>query len=426
MMLSSHPRWWSLLAILSVACAGQPEGSGASDETAASAEESTTQDSNETSTGSDDSTDTSDESTDTSDDSTTGDIDECVDADGDGYGEHCPLGPDCDDDNPAVWTDDACANCADADGDGWWVGCDAYPNIDGPDCDDTDACVWTEEGCAHCLDADDDGWWIGCDAYGSCGKPGPDCDDDNPEVTGEDIAELCDGVPQNCAGLIDPFPAADMCPAPGESDPSVGGWICDPPEPGVDGCKIGQCAPELHDVDLDPSNGCECEALPSSTAGTACNDAIDLGDLVDNSATVVVVSANVLPLDRDVWYRFRGVDQTDTTCDKNHIRIQFLDNPGDQYVFEVLRGSCNTPSSDAELIEYTWATDFRQTINTIWAGHCPCTAPAAPTNTNISVCSNFTAEYFVRVYRDPELEQPPTCEPYSLELSNGLYSWGSY
>jgi hypothetical protein len=391
---------------------------------------STTRTSDETTTGTHDATATAD-ATDGS--ATDDDGGVCIDADGDGYGENCPAGPDCDDDNPAVWTEEGCANCADADGDGWWTGCDAYPDMDGPDCDDADACVWTEEGCANCIDADGDGWWVGCDVFGSCGKLGPDCDDDNPEVTGDDAVELCDGIAQNCAGLIDPYPAADMCPAPGETDPTVDQWICDPPEPGVDGCTIDQCAPELHDVDLDLSNGCECEAMPISTVGTACDDPIDLGDLTDNAATVVTHSGNVLPLDRSVWYRIRGVDVADNSCDQYHVRVLFLENPGDQYAFEVRRGSCNAlPIADhvhggapAGSFDYTWATDFRATVGGILRGECPCTAPGTTQN-NLSVCSNNTAEYFVRVSRDPELEEPPTCEPYLLEFSNGLYSWGSY
>jgi hypothetical protein len=392
---------------------------------------STTRTSDETTTGTHDAT----ASADATDGSATDDDGSvCIDADGDGYGENCPAGPDCDDDNPAVWTEEGCANCADADGDSWWAGCDAYPDMDGPDCDDSDACVWTEEGCANCIDADGDGWWVGCDVFGSCGKLGPDCDDDNPEVTGDDTVELCDGIAQNCAGLIDPYPAADMCPAPGETDPTVDQWICDPPEPGVDGCTIGQCAPELHDVDQDLSNGCECEAMPISTVGTACDDPIDLGDLTDDEATVVTHSGNVLPLDRSVWYRIRGVDVADNSCDQYHVRVRFLENPGDQYAFEVRRGSCDgiptagqpNGGAPAGSIDYTWATDFRAVIQGRLSGECPCTAPAATQQTSISVCSNDTAEYFLRVSRDPELEEAPTCEPYVLEFSNGLYSWGSY
>ena len=413
----SSLRGWTLLVAVSVGCGG-PDRASADGSSTGSADETTTEADGATSSATADATRGS---------ATDDDGDACIDADGDGYGENCPAGPDCADDNPAVWTVDGCANCSDADGDGWWVGCDAYPNIDGPDCDDTDACVWTEAACAACVDADGDGWWVGCDVFGSCGKSGPDCDDDNTEVTGGDTVELCDGVAQNCAGLIDPYPAADMCPAPGQTDPTVEQWICDPPEPGVDGCRIGHCAPELHDIDQDTSNGCECEGFPASTQGLACDAAIDVGDLSDAAAVAVIVSGNVAPLDRSVWYRFRGVDSPDVGCDQYHVRVRFLENPGSQFGFEVRRGSCQaSPDTHVPIGDYTWATDLRETIGGQMRGQCPCTAQGAPRVVNISVCENDTAEYFVRVFRVPELDEAPTCEPYVLELSNGLYAWGEY
>lgn len=62
---------------------------------------------------------------------------DCIDADGDGHGENCQAGPDCDDSSFNSHT--SCDTCVDADGDGYWVGCDQYgPDAPGPDCDDAD------------------------------------------------------------------------------------------------------------------------------------------------------------------------------------------------------------------------------------------------------------------------------------------------
>ncbi len=57
----------------------------------------------------------------------------CIDNDGDGYGELCNPGPDCDDTIANVWSD--CSDCVDSEGDLWGVGtsCDANE-----DCDDAD------------------------------------------------------------------------------------------------------------------------------------------------------------------------------------------------------------------------------------------------------------------------------------------------
>lgn len=62
---------------------------------------------------------------------------DCVDGDGDGHGDNCQAGPDCDDTFFNAYT--MCDTCVDDDGDDFWVGCDQYgPDAQGPDCDDAD------------------------------------------------------------------------------------------------------------------------------------------------------------------------------------------------------------------------------------------------------------------------------------------------
>lgn len=340
----------------------------------------------------------------------------CVDADGDGFGSNCPAGPDCNDANAGAWTDEACATCIDGDGDGWFGACDAYPEgAQGPDCDDSNGCVWTELGCETCSDEDEDGVWLGCDLYGDC-APGPDCDDGNDAVGEGDAIEICNGVAENCAGEVDPFPADEMCPV----DPDVTSWACEPPAPGEDGCVITGCELDLVDLDSDPVTGCECESIPPSDEGVDCASAIDIGDLSD-AASSVTVSGNAVPVGRVIWYRFRGVDLADTTCDNYHVRLNFLSNPGDQYAFSVGRGSCAAANVAVECNDYSWATDMRATIGGQLTGQCPCTAPAAARVTDRSVCENDTSDYFVAVYRTDMTGGDPTCAPYQLAISNGVY-----
>ncbi len=360
-----------------------------------------------------------------SDTADTGDLppppSECVDLDGDGYGSDCDAGPDCDDDNAGAWTEAGCASCVDADGDGWWVGCDAFPDgVNGPDCDDTDGCNWTEAGCANCVDSDGDDFWTNCDIYGDC-APGPDCDDNNDTVQGDDSTELCNGVAENCAGFIDPYDPDAMCPPMGVTAPNVGEWACIPPAPGVDGCTIAECEPEQHDLDADYTTGCECLGQPPSNQGLTCGMAIDIGDIPDDGE-VALVTGNVLPVDRDVWYRFRAVDGADNGCDNYHVRVRFLSNPGGQFAFQVARGGCDqvpAPGTDCTT-DWSWATDFRATINNVLAGECPCTL-ANPPATDLSPCQDNTADYFVRVIRDPAYVGDMSCAGYQIEISNGLY-----
>ena len=347
----------------------------------------------------------------------------CVDADGDGHGTNCVQGPDCNDDNPGAWTDEGCVTCIDEDGDGWYGVCDAYPDgIEGPDCDDSNGCVWTDEGCANCVDADEDGVWIGCDVYGDC-APGPDCDDANVSVGEGDAIELCNGLAENCAGEIDPFPAAEMCPPEGVDAPAVTGWACEPDVVGEDGCVITECEVDQVDLDGDGVTGCECESLPPHDQGVDCANAIDLGNIADN-ASQQTITGNAVPLGRVVWYRFRGVDSADTSCDNYHVRVHFLSNPGDQYAFSVGRGSCGSVDTTVECGDYNWATDMRLSDAGTLVGQCPCTAPGAATSTNVSTCENDSADYYVAVYRAASTGGEPTCAPYQIAVSNGVFDWG--
>jgi formylglycine-generating enzyme required for sulfatase activity len=64
----------------------------------------------------------------------------CEDLDGDGRGDGCVPGLDCDDLDPNNWN--SCATCADTDSDSWFAGCDDYVTISGPDCNNNNARTW--------------------------------------------------------------------------------------------------------------------------------------------------------------------------------------------------------------------------------------------------------------------------------------------
>ena len=131
---------------------------------------------------------------------------ECIDEDGDGYGEGCEQGPDCDDNDPNNWEN--CESCVDEDGDGYYVGCDDYVTIDGPDCDDnepncTDNCDIDEDednipDCGDdCIDRDGDGYGEGE------GCLDVDCDDTIPECTTDCSDEDEDNIPDCGDDCID-------------------------------------------------------------------------------------------------------------------------------------------------------------------------------------------------------------------------------
>jgi len=284
------------------------------------------------------------------------------------------------------------------------VMCMAFEECVAGACQDLPACVADSECaegriCLHrfCIpatrDVDGDGF-----------VASEDCDETNPDINpGED--EVCNTIDDDCSGTPDDGDPGLMC----AMDPA--GGIC---MDGTCGCPDG-----VFDIDRDPTNGCECTAMPGIGQGATCAAPIDLGDVSDTGQTMTV-TGNLLPEGREIWYRFRGVDTADTSCDELYVRVQFTTNPSDAYAFNVFRGACDTAACDAMLTyrDYTWASDFRQTIMGTLTGECPCTTTASRM-TNVSLCSDQTAEYFVRVVRLPGAAL--ACEPYVIEVTNGVY-----
>jgi len=280
--------------------------------------------------------------------------------------------------------------------------CVGFTYCDVDTCRPYEGCVATStcgpgEICQHrfCIpeDADPDG-----DGY----PVRTDCDETNPDIN-PGAPEVCNSIDDDCDRMADEGDPGELC----VMDPSHG--VC---MAGVCGCPPG-----TYDMDHMPANGCECTEEPSAAEGTACGEAIDLGDLPESGSTTTV-TGNVLPDDREVWYRFQGVDTPDTGCDAYHVRVQLLENPGDAFGFQVYRNACDAlecaGGADA-LTDYSWATDFTDGAGN---GQCPCLPP--PGMSGLATCEDDTAVYYIRVFRRPGVDV--ACDSYALEVSNGVYS----
>ncbi len=226
-----------------------------------------------------------------------------------------------------------------------------------------------------------------------------DCDETNAMIA-PGVPDTCNGLDDDCSGTPDDGAPRVLCPA------------------GRGECLAGVCGcpPGRFDLDANPDNGCECAGEPADRVGSSCAAPQDLGDIADTPQTQTV-SGNALPVGREVWYHFRGVDSADTSCDALHVRVQFLTNPDSSFEFTVFRGACGTlpeGCTDTGYQDFSFSTDFSTGAGS--TGECPCTVtPTAGAN----VCGDETADYYVRVRRVAGV--PVTCASYSLELSNGVY-----
>jgi hypothetical protein len=228
-----------------------------------------------------------------------------------------------------------------------------------------------------------------------------DCDETDPLIH-PGAMERCNGKDDNCDGNID------------EGDPAA---LC-AHDPSGDVCVNGTCGCLPGNFDLDPTvPGCECTATPVLDQGTSCGTAIELGNLAD-VGQMAVLAGNIVPAERQIWYHFHAVDVADTTCDNFHVRAYLSSNPGDQFRVRVARGSCGNLDATG-YTDYTWATDFRATINGGLVGECPCWT-GTPVD-NVSPCQDDSGDYYVVVERTAG--SVLSCDGFALEVSNGLYDW---
>ena len=230
-----------------------------------------------------------------------------------------------------------------------------------------------------------------------------DCDETDPErYPGND--EECNSIDDDCDDIVD------------EGDPAA---ICEF-YPGGGICIMGSCGCPPGTFDLDRTvAGCECVAMPAIDEGLDCATAIDLGTVSD-AGEMMTISGNVMPDDRETWYRFRGTDTADTACDNYHVRVQFTTNPMDTFELTVYRGACDTVEcGDMGFTDYEWATDLRMDIGGTLTGQCPCTDAMATQVADVSICEDDSADYFIRVRR--RAGSTLACDPYTIEVSNGIY-----
>ncbi len=303
--------------------------------------------------------------------------------------------------------------CIDDDQDGFGQDCEQ-----GPDCDDSDPYNFSESGCANCKDDDQDLAWVGCDTYGA-DKLGPDCDDANPGVGADQGNEICNGLAENCAGEIDAAPADDMCPADGVPVANVAeqdGWLCDPPAPGQDGCKIKTCVDEWFDADDVVGNGCECKGSSRETSNAECGGSLGgfLGVLAEGDQAqnvgvgIIPVLDNLIGNGAEDWYWVGTPENMANGVRPNAgiIQVDFEKNDNGDYRFEVYR-QCNAVPFDAGLATQFGAGSPPVREWWFWDSHVP--VFLNQWEENIA----WPEAVYIRVFR---VQNPGACNEYKLRV----------
>lgn len=193
-------------------------------------------------------------------------------------------------------------------------------------------------------------------------------------------------------------------------------------------CVITGCTPTYYNVNGAYPDGCECRQDDNdiSNLGNTSATAIDLGTLRDSSKQYVEVSGkNIVPsLDAD-WYKVVAEDVSTAGYNNFHFIVEIVGcNPATpstcEFQIEVYKNVVdNNNKVCSNDVKYEFTVNFRQDVdgNGKNEGENPCTASCTSNDFVTNCCHNYTATYYIKVYRRDGAAA--SCNSYTLRITNG-------
>jgi hypothetical protein len=198
--------------------------------------------------------------------------------------------------------------------------------------------------------------------------------------------EVCNGIDDDCDGLTDNGPAAQLCP-PGDNAT----FVCT-----AGACAVSTCSPGYYDLDHVATNGCECTDSLEVNSDNTCSTATDLGTLTEGGTLAYRVGAIIPQGDTD-WYKVHVVDSPDSGTvsvpghDQFNLHVEVVPAPGapaGAFVVNVIRVATGAACTSAQTAcatpqpAYTWFTNFSNTSAFPNAGEDPCYTYTNPLSTS--------------------------------------------
>jgi hypothetical protein len=226
--------------------------------------------------------------------------------------------------------------------------------------------------------------------------------------------EICNGSVGAYEGCSAPDPAPESCDG---KDNDCDGKIDNPPN-GVCQCDGNNCTIQCqagfsrYPESLPESAGCPCAVDANEPGKSTCADPQNVLELAD-TGTKTTARAGTLSSDDDVdWYRIIIKDNPEAGTNSYHARISFEENPDNEFVFQVIRGTdCALAATAPTLTSYDLCVNFQQGAGASIKGLKTC----GENTVDVPQCQNMSSTYLVGVRRSANAVNK-TCNKYKVKF----------